>query len=487
MPDDAAYGSLPFAEQIAFFKSKLNLPTEHWDDLLGAAHDRAFVVAGVTSADLLADLHAAVLKGIEQGTTLAEFRRDFDALVERNGWVGWTGDGTAEGRAWRTEVIYSTNLRTSYAAGRWAQIQDVQATRPYLLYRHADGVLSPRPEHLAWDGLVLPVDDPFWQTHYPPNDWGCKCRVFAVSDQDLEKLGKAGPDRAPVPPGDTRGIGRGWDYAPGASLQHLRATVERKAAALPGPLGRDLLADIRTFEEHATAKAAGKWAVDANLVDFADYTGVKPEVANAWNRSLFEHLTDFPALRARQKFAGSAQAQFSRWRALEVARILDGLRAANPGVDDGALRAYAERKVKAKKVAGNTYAHSWDQPSVSGIAVNAKWGKDPAALKATLANDVKTGWHPPGTQTIKAVVDHELGHQLDTLLEIANEPEIQALWAQGPAVVRADVSGYAGKNIKEMIAEGWAEYRNSAAPRPMAKKIGETIERRYRDRYPAGA
>lgn len=170
-----------------------------------------------------------------------------------------------------------------------------------------------------------------------------------------------------------------------------------------------------------------------------------------------------------------------------MARILDGLRAANPGVDDGALRAYAERKVKAKKVAGNTYAHSWDQPSVSGIAVNAKWGKDPAALKATLANDVKTGWHPPGTQTIKAVVDHELGHQLDTLLEIANEPEIQALWAQGPAVVRADVSGYAGKNIKEMIAEGWAEYRNSAAPRPMAKKIGETIERRYRDRYPAGA
>ncbi|AUB81444.1 phage minor head protein [Candidatus Thiodictyon syntrophicum] len=248
MPDPA-YGSLPFAEQIAFFKAKLNLPTEHWDDLLGAAHDRAFVVAGATKADLIADLNTAVLKGIEQGTTLAEFARDFDALVEKHGWTGWTGEGSAAGRAWRTEVIYSTNLRTSYAAGRWAQIQAGKADRPYLLYRHSDGVLDPRPEHLAWDGLALPVDDPFWQTHYPPNGWGCQCRVFAVNDQDLEKLGKAGPDRAPVPPGDTSGIGRGWDYAPGASLQNLLGTVQAKAAGLPGALGRDLLAALRTFTE----------------------------------------------------------------------------------------------------------------------------------------------------------------------------------------------------------------------------------------------
>ncbi|AUB85158.1 phage minor head protein [Candidatus Thiodictyon syntrophicum] len=274
MPDPA-YGSLPFAEQIAFFKTKLNLPTERWDDLLGAAHDRAFVVAGATKADLLADLNAAVLKGIEQGTTLAEFRRDFDALVEKNGWTGWTGEGTAEGRAWRTEVIYSTNLRTSYAAGRWAQIQEVKATRPYLLYRHSDGVMTPRPEHLAWDGLALPVDDPFWKTHYPPNGWGCQCRVFAVSDQDLEKLGKAGPDRAPVPPGDTSGIGRGWDYAPGASrTRPLAELIDTKLTRLEAPIGAALAAAMadalalerdlawkETFDDWSGTQARGRVAV----------------------------------------------------------------------------------------------------------------------------------------------------------------------------------------------------------------------------------
>jgi len=47
------YGSLPFAEVLAFFRHKLNLPTQQWDDLLGAAQDRAFVVVGAMQADLL--------------------------------------------------------------------------------------------------------------------------------------------------------------------------------------------------------------------------------------------------------------------------------------------------------------------------------------------------------------------------------------------------------------------------------------------------
>ena len=36
--------ALPFAEQIAFFKQKVNLPTQRWDDL--GAHARGFMLAG---------------------------------------------------------------------------------------------------------------------------------------------------------------------------------------------------------------------------------------------------------------------------------------------------------------------------------------------------------------------------------------------------------------------------------------------------------
>ena len=41
-----SHTQLPFAEQIDFFRSKLNLPTESWTDIWQSEHDRAFVVAG---------------------------------------------------------------------------------------------------------------------------------------------------------------------------------------------------------------------------------------------------------------------------------------------------------------------------------------------------------------------------------------------------------------------------------------------------------
>jgi hypothetical protein len=167
------WGSLPFSEQIAFFKDKLDLPTRTWKDLLGAAHDRAFVVAGAMKADLLADLHEAVLKGIEQGTTLEEFRKDFKSIVAKRGWTGWKGEGTPEGVAWRTQTIYGTNLRTSYQAGRHAQAQDIAQRRPFWRYVHNATVMDPRPEHIAWNGKILRADDPWWKTHWPPNGWNC--------------------------------------------------------------------------------------------------------------------------------------------------------------------------------------------------------------------------------------------------------------------------------------------------------------------------
>ena len=224
----AEHARLPFAEQIEFFRSKLNLPSETWTDIVHDEHDRAFVVAGAAHADLVSDLRDAVDQAIAEGTTLATFRRDFDSVVAKHGW-SYKG-----GRTWRTEVIYGTNVRTSYAAGRYRQMKEGVDRRPYWRYRHSHASENPREEHLAWDGTVLRHDDPWWNTHYGPNGWGCKCYVEALSDRDLKRLGKTGPDQAP--PVNLReetigktgpnprtvlvpeGVDPGWGYAPGQSV-----------------------------------------------------------------------------------------------------------------------------------------------------------------------------------------------------------------------------------------------------------------------------
>ena len=71
-------GSVPFTEAIEHFRGKLKIPTESWDDMLGEVHAKAFTVAGATKADLLIDLHTAVSDAITNGTTITEFRKQFD-------------------------------------------------------------------------------------------------------------------------------------------------------------------------------------------------------------------------------------------------------------------------------------------------------------------------------------------------------------------------------------------------------------------------
>lgn len=238
----------PFAEQVEFFRRKTNLPTKKWTDIMHEEHDRAFVVAGAQSADLLADLYAAVAKAIEQGVPIGEFRKDFRAIVARHGWTGWTGGDRPGGFAWRTRVIYETNMATSYAAGRFRQLsdQDLLSVLPYWRYRHADSVLHPRPQHVAWDGLTLPPDHHFYLSHFPPNGWLCHCYVEAVSPEDYREAvaqGK-GPDAAP-PEGDVKGIDKGFRYTPGRSVaDEVGRIAADKAARLPEEIARAFASDV---------------------------------------------------------------------------------------------------------------------------------------------------------------------------------------------------------------------------------------------------
>ena len=230
---------LKFSEAIDYLKAKLPEGTHAWDDLAGPVHAKVFAVAGATKVDLVQDLHNAITRAIEQGYSIGDFRKDFDKTVQAHGW-SYKGK-----RGWRTRVIYDANMRSAHMAGRWAQLQANKERKPYLQYLTA-GDSRVRPQHRQWDGLVYPIDHPFWDTHYPPNGWGCRCTIRPRSADDVQEMGLSVQEHSPkmtsrmianndgeitdiVP----NGIDAGWDHNVGKSWIAPEVALGQKLARLP--------------------------------------------------------------------------------------------------------------------------------------------------------------------------------------------------------------------------------------------------------------
>ncbi len=196
---------LPFSEAIDFFKQKIRLPSSGWTDIWQEQNSHGFVVAGAAHDALVEDFYNAIRQAKESGTGYPAFRKQFDEIVAKH---GWAYNGTP---GWRSKIIYDTNVTQAYNAGRYQQMMAVKHLRPYWRYRHTS-FEHPRLEHLAWDGLILSADDPWWNSHMPQNGWGCKCKVDSLSrleaSREWEKSGKTGPDEAPPIEWEERVVGK---------------------------------------------------------------------------------------------------------------------------------------------------------------------------------------------------------------------------------------------------------------------------------------
>lgn len=249
----AAAFDLPPEEAIAFFRDKDLLASFAWQDVWAAEHEIAFTVAKMADLDLLSDMRDAVDAAITDGLTLQQFKARITPALVKAGWWGvkeqvdpLTGKTQLVqlGSPRRLETIFRTNMMASYAAGEWQQIVDTAEDAPYLMYDAVDDNRT-RPQHRAWNGTVLRWDDPWWQTHRPPNGYNCRCSVIQLAGDELGLVGKTGPDKAPKV--KTRewtnrrtgevmqiplGIDPGFDYNPGQDRQaQLRHAAEMKRAA----------------------------------------------------------------------------------------------------------------------------------------------------------------------------------------------------------------------------------------------------------------
>ena len=246
------YGRLP-RDAYRFLRRKGQRVSDHWTDVYGQEHHAAFTAARMTRLDVVRETHNALLSAVADGATEREFLDALGPLLEER----WTPPPAGGDVPHRLRRIFATNVRVADAAGQWDRIQRRKKRFPYLVYSLGPSV-EHRPEHAAWAGLVLPAAHHFWHSHYPPNGWGCKCRVRAVTRAEAERLLANGGKSAPpdwwrdaeewenpatgrtiaVP----RGIDPGWEHNVGRrrarnSSEAYASSLERTIADMAGEPG----------------------------------------------------------------------------------------------------------------------------------------------------------------------------------------------------------------------------------------------------------
>lgn len=319
------------AEAIAFFRSKGLATGFAWEDVWEEEHAKAFTVAKAMQREILEDIRAALDRALADGTTLEQFREELTPVLQERGWWGrqeMTDPLTGEtrevqlGSPRRLRTIFDVNMRSAYQAGRWQRIEQVKAAMPYLRYVATMDDRT-REEHRAWHGVVLPVDDPWWNTHYPPCGWRCRCTVTQLNARTLERRGfsvTTNPPRFPpktftnsrtgevttmetgIDPGFNFNVGKA--YLDGATPRPLPDAPDPRPEARDPALTRspesrsgDLLREDVTMGEGAAAFLAELDADRARIV--TDPTGYGVVVGPALFRRLDGDTPAWPSARIR--------------------------------------------------------------------------------------------------------------------------------------------------------------------------------------------
>ena len=258
------------------------------------------------------------------------------------------------------------------------------------------------------------------------------------------------------------------------------------------PLTNDKNKSINEFKEASSIKEANEFA-EKTLGLKADYEGIDIRCANEWNKGLYEMKNKFPEVVENIKFIGSTQIR----NKLILQEIENDLRKAGfskEAITDSLEYAKREYKIIVNKnaMAVSLFIDKDNEDPVNiirakyqGITMNSLHFKNYEEVTESLKMQVNGKWHPVGCDTVKAVFDHEFGHQLDSFLGIRNKKEMIEILEENKKENGKFLSEYSifnkldEINIKETIAEGWSEYCNNPNPRELSQKVGKLIEREY--------
>jgi SPP1 gp7 family putative phage head morphogenesis protein len=196
---DFLFDPVPAETAIAFVKRRLPMKRATYEGLLPELQGAAFTVAGIERLDVLQQLLDMVAE-VPAGEDFDQVKKRVKQILldhiapPRDAEPALFADFTAEELAEharkldnRAKFITRTLTTKAYAHTAYADLQAAGDALPYWQYLTV-GDEHVRDSHRALDGVILPKDDPFWQKHFPPWEFGCRCQVVGVPAPEVEEM-----------------------------------------------------------------------------------------------------------------------------------------------------------------------------------------------------------------------------------------------------------------------------------------------------------
>lgn len=174
----------PAIEAARSFARKVALPEDAVERLSEEAKPLAFRMAGIHKALLIQRVRDIMERAIRDGTDFRDVRL---RLLE-----AFDSEGVPAPALHRLRLTFQQNAMEAYNDARRVMLDDPAVTSAFPFRQYltvSPGSASVRPTHAALHGLVFRWDDPFWDEHTPPWEFGCRCTFVALTAGQVKRMG----------------------------------------------------------------------------------------------------------------------------------------------------------------------------------------------------------------------------------------------------------------------------------------------------------
>ena len=347
-------------------------------------------------------------------------------------------------RAW-LQTEYDTAVIRAHQAADWKHFVDEADVFPNVRWMPTTSITpDPLHQHYWEKKLTLPVNHPFWQEHRPGDRWNCKCTLQQTDEPvNAEALDGYTPP-LPMPGLDNNPASDGKLFSdthpyyteayPGADK-----AVRDFLDISPGWIPAETLADAEDF----ATRFVKEIGLDRTFKGKVSYKGIDLTMANRINHAItqaFERI-EMPQIAGIKVVKGSSATGKKIFKSADTVAAYDPVQ---KGI-------YLNGDILASPEKFNAYIKKSRE---AYELVQKNLDKLPAAKRVIAERYIKAG-RELTDDTLEGMILHELGHHVQwNVVPTKLFNDLGDNWER----IAAKISGYAGLNKSEYIAESFVSW-----------------------------